>query len=70
MTWGLVPPEAFVRITELYYGGDLDASVACAGEGVGLIDAEDSVADIVETTIKEFFDVVSGMAERYSSQTF
>jgi enoyl-[acyl-carrier protein] reductase II len=67
---GLVPPEAFVRITELYYGGDLEASVACAGQGVGLIGSEDSVADIVEQTIKEFFDVVNGMADRYSSHTF
>jgi len=65
-----VPPQAFARITELYYGGDLEASVACAGQGVGLIDTEDSVADIVEQTIKEFFDVVSGLADRFSSQTF
>ena len=51
---GLVPPEAFARILELYYGGDLTASVACAGQGIGLISSEDAVADIVDQTMKEY----------------
>jgi len=67
---GVLAPEAFARITELYFGGDLGASVACAGESVGLIDEELPVAEIVANTVEEYFDVMARLAEQFASRSF
>ncbi len=52
---GLMPPDTFSRILELYFGGDMEAAVGLAGQSAGLIDAVRPVADIIADTVAEFF---------------
>jgi enoyl-[acyl-carrier protein] reductase II len=44
----------FAHITDLYFGGDLEASIALGGQVMGRIDSVISVADIISNTMKEF----------------
>jgi enoyl-[acyl-carrier protein] reductase II len=52
------------RILELYFGGDLEASIALTGQVAGRIEAVRSVADIVHDTVREFRTAI-GSLERY-----
>lgn len=52
---GLMPPDTFARILDLYFGGDMEAAVGLAGQTAGLIDAVRPVRDIIESTVAEFF---------------
>lgn len=42
------------RIKELYFGGDLEASVALTGQVAGRIESVEPVADILADTVREF----------------
>jgi enoyl-[acyl-carrier protein] reductase II len=46
---GLMPPDTFKNILDLYFGGDMEASVGLAGQTSGLIQEVKPVADIIET---------------------
>jgi enoyl-[acyl-carrier protein] reductase II len=48
-------------VTKLYYGGDLESSLAQLGQVAGRIDEVLSVAEIFEQTLTEFRDVVRGL---------
>ena len=52
---GLMPPDTFSRILELYFGGDMEAAVGLAGQTAGLIDEVRPVKDIIDDTVAEFF---------------
>ena len=53
------------KIKDLYFGGDLNASIALTGQVAGRIDAVRPVAEVIRETAKEFFEVLDGVAERY-----
>ena len=64
---GLMPADTFARILDLYFGGDMEASVGLAGQTAGLIDEVKPVRQIIEETIDEFFVIASrlgGLAAR------
>lgn len=42
------------RILELYFGGDMEASIALSGQVVGRIHAVQPVADIIRQTVRDF----------------
>jgi enoyl-[acyl-carrier protein] reductase II len=50
------------RVTELYFGGDLDASIALSGQVVGRIEAVEPVERILQETAQEFFAVTKDLA--------
>ena len=52
-------------ILSLYFDGNLDAAFAFGGEVAGRIDAVETVADIVRSTMSEFYDVVDDLARQY-----
>jgi enoyl-[acyl-carrier protein] reductase II len=56
--------SVFGRITDLYFGGDLEASIALTGQVAGRIDAVESVGEIVHGTVDEFRRCVAAL-ERY-----
>lgn len=58
---GLMPPDTFARIKDLYFGGDMEASVALAGQTAGLIDEVKPVAEIIAETVDQFLDVAARM---------
>lgn len=51
---GLMPKDTFTRIQDLYFGGDMEASVGLAGQSASLIFEQKSVADIIKDTVDGF----------------
>ena len=49
------------RILELYFGGDLEASIALTGQVAGRIESVRPVADIVHDTVREFRETVNSL---------
>jgi len=63
------PPEnimaEFGRIKDLYFGGDLEGSIALTGQVAGRIEAVKPVAEIIAETIAEFEAVTADLGRRY-----
>jgi enoyl-[acyl-carrier protein] reductase II len=49
------------RALDLYFGGDMEASIALTGQVAGRIDSIESVVDIIHGTVRGFRDRVAGM---------
>ena len=56
---------AFGSALDLYFGGDMEASIALTGQVCGRIEEVKPVAQILGEIREEFFDTVSGMSSRY-----
>ena len=67
---GLMPPDTFTRILDLYFGGDMEAAVGLAGETAGLITAIKSARDIIEETVAEFFAITARMGALGTAKNF
>lgn len=67
---GKMPEGGMLNIKEVYFGGDMEASAALAGQSAGLIHQVESVADIIDNTVKEFFELQQQAAARAQSRTF
>ena len=59
---GVMDMSAMKEIKTLYFGGDMNAAPALAGQSVGLIDTVKPVADIIADTIEEFNQQCQNMA--------
>ncbi len=55
----------FGNAMKLYFGGDMEASIALSGQVVGRIDEVKPVEKIVRETVDDFFRVIGGLAENY-----
>jgi enoyl-[acyl-carrier protein] reductase II len=55
----------FGTATDLYFRGDMEASLALGGQVMGRIEEVRPVADIIADTVSEFFDCLDGLASRY-----
>jgi enoyl-[acyl-carrier protein] reductase II len=51
---GLMGPESFMGIQKVYFGGDMNAAPALAGQSAGLIHQVSSVQDIISQTVAQF----------------
>lgn len=67
---GLMPPETFARILDLYFGGDMEAAVGLAGQTAGLISDVKSAGEIIDETITEFFGIAERMGAMAASRGF
>ena len=56
----------FVRAKDLYFGGDMEASIALTGQVAGRIDSVKSVKQIIDETVHDFQGTVAQMTARYS----
>jgi len=54
--------DQFGTAMDLYFGGDMEASLALGGQVVGRIDEVKPVAQIIEETMREFAEVARSMA--------
>jgi enoyl-[acyl-carrier protein] reductase II len=54
--------DVFARAMDLYFGGDMNASIALGGQVVGRIDAVKPVAQIIDETVAGFRDTVARLA--------
>jgi enoyl-[acyl-carrier protein] reductase II len=52
----------FARVTDLYFGGDMEASIALTGQVAGRIEAVLPVRDIVHGTVREFRQRLAALA--------
>ncbi|NOX51944.1 MAG: nitronate monooxygenase [Gammaproteobacteria bacterium] len=55
----------FGTATDLYFGGDMEASIALTGQVAGRIDSVRPVAEIIQEVRAEFFDVVGKLSKQY-----
>ncbi len=67
---GLMPADTFKGIREVYFGGDMDAAPALAGQSVGLIHGVKTVQQIIDETVAGFFDITQRMARMASASSF
>lgn len=56
----------FGSALDLYFGGDMESSIALTGQVAGRIDAVRPVAEVIAEVREEFFSVVQGLAKQYS----
>jgi enoyl-[acyl-carrier protein] reductase II len=55
----------FGTALDLYFGGDMEASIALSGQVCGRIDSVRPVAEVIEEVQAEFFATVNAMAAQY-----
>jgi enoyl-[acyl-carrier protein] reductase II len=55
----------FGKATDLYFGGDMEASIALTGQVCGRIDSVRPVAEIIAEVRDEFFKVMGSMSAQY-----
>ncbi len=67
---GLMPPDTFKRILDLYFGGDMEAAVGLAGQTAGLIDSVKTANDIIDETVAEFHAICARLGGLASSGGF
>jgi enoyl-[acyl-carrier protein] reductase II len=53
------------RVLELYFGGDMEASIALTGQVAGRIEGVRPVAEILRETVREFHEVVGRLGEHH-----
>jgi len=58
------------NILDLYFGGDMEASVALIGQSSSLIDEVEPVAAIIDRTVEQFFQVQDEAARRAAERCF
>ena len=67
---GLIPADTFGNILDLYFGGDMEASVGLAGQTAGLINGVKPVAEIIEEMVAEFHTIAGRMGQLASASSF
>ncbi|MCP5058150.1 MAG: hypothetical protein GY937_15700, partial [bacterium] len=53
------------KAMELYFGGDMNASIALTGQVAGRIDEIRPVAEVLNEIVGEFFEVTAELGRRY-----
>lgn len=67
---GLLAPDAFAGIQQVYFGGDMNAAPALAGQSAGLVHEVKPVAAILEETVAEFFAITERLAGLAADRRF
>jgi enoyl-[acyl-carrier protein] reductase II len=57
----------FGHAKDLYFGGDMEASIALSGQVCGRIDSVKPVAQIVSETVAEFFTTMKNLSAAYAA---
>ncbi|TQV82398.1 nitronate monooxygenase [Exilibacterium tricleocarpae] len=67
---GVMPVDTFAKILDLYFGGDMEASVGLAGQSAGLIDSVKPAAQIIEETVAQFFEITGRLGQLAAARGF
>ena len=59
----------FARVQDLYFGGDLEASIALTGQVAGRIEEIKPVAEILGKTMEEFYATLKQLSGQYLAET-
>jgi enoyl-[acyl-carrier protein] reductase II len=62
--------DALQGILGVYFGGDMEAAPALAGQSAGLIDSVKSANQIIDDTVAEFFAITERLAALASARNF
>ncbi|MEH6525981.1 MAG: hypothetical protein V7723_07890 [Sneathiella sp.] len=65
-----MPKDTFARIQDLYFGGDMEASVGLAGQSASLVFEQKSAADIVEDTVEGFRQITARLGAMNAGNGF
>ena len=57
----------FGHALDLYFGGDMEASIALSGQVAGRIDEVKPVAQVIAETVAEFEQVATRMGRRFGA---
>lgn len=67
---GVMSFETMKNIQGVYFGGDMEAAPALAGQSAGLIDAVKTAQQIIDDTVAEFFEITARMASMAQGRHF
>ncbi len=67
---GLMPADTFKGIQGVYFGGDMNAAPALAGQSAGLIHGVLSAQQIIDQTVAEFHAICSRMGAMSAAANF
>ena len=67
---GVMPSDALQGILDVYFGGDMEAAPALAGQTVGLIDSIKTAKEIIDETVAEFFAITARLGALAQARSF
>jgi enoyl-[acyl-carrier protein] reductase II len=67
---GVMSADALQGILGVYFGGDMEAAPALAGQSAGLIDSVKSAQQIIEDTLAEFFAITARLGSLAQERSF
>jgi enoyl-[acyl-carrier protein] reductase II len=67
---GVMSFETMKNIQGVYFGGDMEAAPALAGQSAGLIDAVKTAQQIIDDTVAEFFQISARMSSMAQGRHF
>ncbi len=67
---GLMPPDTFQGIQGVYFGGDMNAAPALAGQSAGLIHGVKTVQQIIDETVAQFHAISARLGALAASASF
>ncbi len=67
---GVMAPDALKGIKQVYFDGDMEAAPALAGQSAGLIHEIRSAQEIIDETVRQFFDITSRLGALASARQF
>jgi enoyl-[acyl-carrier protein] reductase II len=67
---GVMSFEAMRNIQDLYFGGNLEAAPALAGQTAGLIHSVKSAQEIIDDTVNEFFSITARLGALAQRRVF
>lgn len=67
---GLMPPDTFAGLQQVYFGGDMEAAPALAGQTAGLIDAVLTAEQIIRQTVDEFHAITARLGALAAARDF
>jgi enoyl-[acyl-carrier protein] reductase II len=67
---GLMPPDTFAGIQQVYFGGDMEAAPALAGQSAGLIHGVLTVQQIIDQTVAQFHAITARLGAMAAAHAF
>jgi enoyl-[acyl-carrier protein] reductase II len=67
---GLMPADTFAGIQQVYFGGDMEAAPALAGQSAGLIHGVLTVQQIIDETVAQFHAISARMGAMAAGSAF
>ena len=67
---GVMSADALEGILGVYFGGDMEAAPALAGQSAGLIDSVKTAQQIIEDTVAEFFAITARLGSLAQERSF